>query len=822
MKKFSGTKLNAGVAAIVLIIVVATVAAAFILIPNRDENRTTVKRDPKLSTSELGDIKSINTSDNKVDISLDVGKLEIQVCRDNIIKVDFMPGGQSSPNTPVIGNTKWDNVKAEIDASGDPIVVKTKRMTVKVSRKPCRVSAYDEKGRMLISESESKGVYYGGVNFTHSLGGNFYGLHGYDAWENSSEYIVRNTGGVVKAGEQGYSGGPFIWNSNGYGILIDSDGGRFDIDGKNIKFSECSKKDTEYYIIEGEPEELFEGLSEISGKPPMLPKWSIGFINSEWGIDQKELIRIVDTYRAKGIPLDGYTLDFDWKRWGEDNYGEWSWNTSKFPDGSSGKLKQTMDSKGIKLTGIMKPRLHVDTEQGRYATEKGFWYPDKKPYEDYFSKKTVNDLNFALPDCGIWFWGHAKEAFDTGFVGFWNDEADVGFDNMAHLNMQKSFYEWQRAYTNKRVWSISRNYYIGAQRYAYAMWSGDILSDFSSMAMQRERMLSAVNLGQTQWSMDTGGFFDSRRSPEESSSPELYARWMEFGAFTPVFRVHGAQYKQRQPWVYGEQAEKAAVNAIKLRYKLVPYIYSYQREAYEGGVGLVRPLMFEDPADANLANYIEAWMFGEYMLVSPIVEKGQTSKDIYLPKGEWIDYFSGQVYKGGKTINYSIEAGTWDDVNSKVWQDIPLFIKKGAIIPTQEVLNYTSEKPVTNVDIDVFPSTKQTTFKYYDDDGETYDYEKGVYFTQNMTAQNKQSEGVSFTIGAKEGSFNAALKYYTVRIHNKSGADVMCNGKPLARQSDLDILKGSSNEGWATAKDVYGDVTYVKVAAGSSKNIIIK
>jgi len=370
--------------------------------------------------------------------------------------------------------------------------------------------------------------------------------------------------------------------------------------------------------------------------------------------------------------------------------------------------------------------------------------------------------------------------------------------------MQRALYSGQRGYSNQRVCSINRNFYLGAQRYAYALWSGDISTGFISMADQREKMLASVNLGQSKWSMDTGGFNG------DDPTSENYARWMQFSAFTPIFRVHGTENKQRQPWVFGEKAEEISRKVMEIRYKLIPYIYSYERRAYETGIGLIKPLFYDYPEDTILRDYVDAWMFGDYILVSPVVEKGQTEKEIYLPEGTWIDFFNGKIYSGNQTIIFN--------VNAETLEDIPLFIKSGGIIPSQEFVNYVGEKPITTLNIDVFPNDIETYFKYYDDDGITYNYEKGEYFIQTMTAK-KEDNGALFNISKKEGTYKPELKYYIVKAHGSSSKEVKVNGSCVPKSMDIDSFRCGNVESWINSKDIYGEVTYIKVLAGDEKEI---
>jgi alpha-glucosidase (family GH31 glycosyl hydrolase) len=368
--------------------------------------------------------------------------------------------------------------------------------------------------------------------------------------------------------------------------------------------------------------------------------------------------------------------------------------------------------------------------------------------------------------------------------------------------MQRALYDSQRGVSNQRVWSINRNFWLGSQRYAYGLWSGDIATGFPSMAGQRARMLSAINVGAMQWGMDGGGFKDG------TPTPENYARWIQFGAFTPIFRVHGELGQKRQPWVYGPIAEKAATAAIRLRYALIPYIYSYEHARRATGVGLVRPLLFDWPDDPNLRNDVDSWLFGEWLLASPVVVQGQTAKDIYLPAGRWTDWFSGKVYDGGRSIRLAID--------SKTWSDIPLFIREGAIIPTRPPEDYVGEQPLTQLDVDVFPAAQRSTFDYYDDDGSTYDYEHGAYFLQPLSAQ-RRANAIQLELGAASGSFKPALRFYLLKVHGAAAASV----GQLRAFADLDALQHSGGEGWARGHDRYGDVTYVRVAAARAAQITI-
>jgi alpha-glucosidase len=773
---------------VTIVIAVAFIAVIFLFASLQGRYGHVETKNVRLNDTFKGntlDFYSIEENTIKLRAGKDIW--ELQFIASDVLRVHILPKGKAEPNSPVLANREWPKIEVTVQENERHLTFYTTSLKAIVDKQAQTIRFQDGSERTLLDMITFEDFDYE-VAFRHDVGEQFYGIHGFHANQNSFQGMLRDGAGVIEAGTQGNAGAPFIWTLQNFGLLFDTTSGNFSNFEGRLALTNRTKADLQYFVMAGGPLRLQQALAELTGKPPMFPKWSLGFNNSEWGIDQKELERDVDLYRQKQIPIDNYTLDFDWKAWGEDNYGESRWNNLKFPDGASGLLKQKMDAQGMKLTGIMKPRIHVNTVQGRYASEHNFWWPDLQPFDDYFSKQKVNVLNFALPEVRKWYFNdHVKDAFKTGIIGWWNDEADEMYDNLQFMNMQKTLYEGQRSISNQRVWSINRNFFLGSQRFAYGMWSGDIATGFYSMAKQRERLLSAVNIGQAKWGMDSGGFHGT-------PSAENYARWIQFSAFTPMFRVHGTLDEQRQPWVYGTQAEQIAKSAIQLRYQLVPYMYAYERRAYETGIGLIKPLLYDYPDDKQVENYIDAWMFGDHLLVAPVVEEEQLTKQIYLPAGRWIDYFSGKAYEGGKRIDYKL--------NAKTWEDIPLFIKEGAIIPKYPVMNYIGERKVDDVTIDMFPSENVGSFVFYDDDGQTYDYEKGAYFRQSIRIW-KMNEKVMIDFAKRTGTYDSETDTYTLQVHGIEATNVV-----------------NATE-WKVSKGIYGPVTIIKVAAGEQKMLTL-
>ncbi|MDR1547606.1 MAG: DUF4968 domain-containing protein, partial [Hungatella sp.] len=470
--------------------------------------------------------------------------LTLEVCADDVLRINYQPDSvASSPRTPIIDpNLAWSGAVATIDASSDPISIQTNEMLIEIERNPCRMTVKKADGTTLFWEPQSGGIYHDGVRFIRQESTNVYGIHSFDCFEENGDLLRNDNEDTASAGQQGNSGGPFLWSTAGYGLVVDSDGGypytnsndnkmEFYYGGIPVEGRRYEKDNLEYFILLGEPKEIMKSYAKITGNSPMFPKWAQGFSNFEWGIDQNELMEMVDTYRAKNIPLDSYAFDYDWKRYGEDHYGEFQWNTGNFPLAATTALKDAMDAKGVKMIGITKPRVvtklsdGTPTEQGNDAENAGYFYPGHYEYVDYFLPVTVRSIDPYNPGERAWWWNHSIDAYTKGIVGWWNDETDkvssggteYWFGNYTTMHIAQSLYEGQRTQSKNsvRVWQTGRNYYSGAHRFATSIWSGDVATQFykgervdwaAGLNEQKAVLLSTINNGQLKWGSDGGGF----------------------------------------------------------------------------------------------------------------------------------------------------------------------------------------------------------------------------------------------------------------------------------------------------------------------------
>ncbi len=753
--------------------------------------------------------------------------VEVEAIASNVLRVHVEPDGTITPRTLVLDPAWKPSVVEGASWSSEGSHRKTLRtlqMSVLVEdSNGVRLQVIDAAGKEILRVEDLLAQSHKGIlAIVHDENEDLYGMRGLDRSITGAS-ILRNGGAVVAAAGQGEGGAPFFFTKR-YGVLVDSDGGRFDpLDG-TLTFARGSRPDTEFFVIVGKPMQVMEGMTQLTGRPPMVPKWTLGFLNSQWGATEDELRQVAATYKEKQIPLSGFILDFDWKAWGEDNYGEWRWNSTsgpgnaspnKFPDGASGKFAAEMLGQGVHLAGILKPRILINntdgtlTQAAAYATEHKLWYPGEVREEDYVTHRLAGNINFASAEARSWYWKHLVPAFQSGMTGWWLDEADqiskLTFNNFENFNMGRAIYDGQRALSQERVWTLNRTYYLGASRYGYAAWSGDILTGFQSMAHERRRMIASLDLGVQHWSMDAGGFTGH-------PTPENYARWVEFAAFVPTTRVHGNHFQKRQPWAYGPVAEAAAKQAIQLRYDLLPYIYSYERLTVETGIGIARPLFWEFPDDPQASSETRSWMFGDALLVSPIVEHGLPTHEFYLPPGRWGNYRTGEWIDGGKKMQVAIDQTTW--------KDIPIYVRDGSILALQPTAGAIDPPKRAALTLEVFPSAGRVArFAAYDDDGHTYAYERGEFFRQQIEA-TQEGKSTTLVVEARAGSYKTPIPSYLVYVHQPPAQRVTANGRTLQRFGSKEELLKSSAPGWIQTSDRFGSELLLRLPLGGDGNAV--
>ncbi len=542
---------------------------------------------------------------------------------------------------------------------------------------------------------------------------------------------------------------PFMVSSKGYGIVWDNPSAtRFQgaINGRTVFQSQVGERVSFFVITGATPEEIYSGYARLTGKTPIPPKAAFGLIQSKARYaSQDEVLRVANTYRQKKYPLDVMVVDwFYWTRMGQMDI-----NPAEFPD-PDGMNKQ-LHGMGMQSIISIWPRYET---AGRYFNEldaKGYLLKDKdgKTVDGlpFRSDRTGGLIDATNPKARQWFFEKSRDnILAHGFDYPWLDETEpdlvpsgffyaIGsgdrYHNLFPLLHVEGFSDNLRAWKpNKRALVLSRAAYLGSQRTGALFWSSDIQSTWEALQRQIPAGLNMVASGIALWGNDIGGWQSlpatttATKAPLVDPSdaravvgqyhdyPELMTRWFQYGTFLPTLRLHG-QRKESEMWSFGKQAEGIMARYDTLRYQLIPYIYSQAKFTHDTGAPFMRPLWMDFPNDPNVANLGTQYMFGPAFLVAPVTEQGQTEKDVYLPAGsEWYDFWTNQKFAGGQWVKTAAPADR-----------IPVYVKAGSIVPMGAEVQSTASKQAI-AQVLVYPG-RDGEFDLYDDDGISYDYEKG-------------------------------------------------------------------------------------------------
>ncbi|CAL4867084.1 hypothetical protein MMA231_01334 [Asticcacaulis sp. MM231] len=542
---------------------------------------------------------------------------------------------------------------------------------------------------------------------------------------------------------------PFMVSSKGYGIVWDNASQTRFIGGVNGKLGFQSKvgERVSFFVITGStPEEIYAGYARLTGKTPIPPKSVFGLIQSKARYDsQAEILRVATTYRDKKYPLDVMVLDwFYWTRMGQMDI-----NPAEFPDPDA--MNKQLHDMGLQSIVSIWPRYETS---GRYFNEldhKGFLLKDKdgKTVDGlpFRSDRTGGLIDSTNPEARKWFWEHARDnILSHGFDYPWLDETEpdlvpdgfhysIGTGDRYHNlfplvhveGVQQGMREWK---PNKRALILSRAAYLGSQRTGALFWSSDIQPTWEALQRQIPTGLNMTASGIAYWGNDIGGWqwlpqttsftgtplldpSDARETVGQNNDyPELFTRWFQYGTFLPTLRLHGDK-KHTEIWAFGKQAEAILADYDRLRYRLIPYLYSSAKTTYDTGAPFMRALWMDFPNDPNVADIGTQYMFGPAFLVAPVTKQGRTEKDVYLPAGtDWYNYWTNEKLTGGQ----------WVKVAAPINQ-IPVFVRAGSIVPVGSDIQSTATKQAITA-LKVYPG-KDGDFSLYDDDGVSYDYEKG-------------------------------------------------------------------------------------------------
>lgn len=545
-------------------------------------------------------------------------------------------------------------------------------------------------------------------------------------------------------------------------------------------------QEMDYYFIHGESiDEVIGGYRALTGKATILPRWAYGFWQSrERYKTQEEITEALAEFRNRKIPIDNIVLD--WSYWEEDQWGSHEFEAERFPDPK--KMLDDLHEMNAHVMISVWPKFYINTDNYRELDEKGWMYQKavKDSVRDWIGKGYIGSFYDPYSEeARKLFWEQMRENIYTlGIDAWWMDasEPDIlsnsslayrkqlstptamgsstEFLNTYALMNAEGIYEGQRGVDpNKRIFLLTRSGFAGLQRYGTATWSGDIGTRWEDMKAQITAGMNFALSGIPYWTMDIGGFCVEKRyerategSEDLAEWRELNTRWYQFGAFAPLFRAHG-QYPYREVYNIAPDNHPAYQSILwynKLRYRLMPYIYSLAGKIYFDDYTLMRGLVMDFPKDPDAIMVDNQFMFGPALMVCPVTEYMARERQVYLPKGPgWYDAYSGNMLEGGQVITADAP-----------YQRMPLYVKAGSILPIGPEIEYTGQKPDAPITLIIYTGS-DGTFELYEDEGLNYNYESGAYTKIPIRWSEEQGR---LYIGERSGAFEGMQEECSFRL----------------------------------------------------------
>ncbi|MGF7028910.1 MULTISPECIES: glycoside hydrolase family 31 protein [Sphingobacterium] len=695
----------------------------------------------------------------------DGAKLELYFCSSSVVRIWYDVSGtlQRKNSSFAVVHEQLEDI-GEIKVNNEPATFEifTGKLRVRLNKNPMQLLIYDKWQKLVFSDYKSLGHSTSGTKtVAHKVlrpDEQFFGLGEKTGPLNrrGRSYKMWNSDKPCYSSQEDplYKSIPFFMSSYHYGIFLDNTyKTAFDFGTSSTESYSFGAPDGPfiYYFIYGKDyKEIQQQYIALTGKPIMPPRWAFGFAQSR-GLYTREdqALEIASEFRKREIPCDIIYQDIGWTQ----ELQDFNWRKGNYKD-PKGMLKK-LNEKGFKMILSQDPVVSQSNKsQWQEAHQKGYFVKDRRTGTSYDMPwpwgGNCGVVDFTNPSVADW-WGQLQQKpLADGVSGFWTDmgepawsnEEDVDRLHMQHqLGMHAEIHnvygltwdkvvkeQFDKRNPNKRIFQMTRAAYAGLQRYTFG-WSGDsgsgteVTEGWSQLANQVAVGLSAGLGGIPFWTTDISGYCGD--ITDYPAMAELYTRWMQFGIFNPLSRAHHEGNNAVEPWLFGEVAEKNAKTAIELKYQLFPYLYSHAYKAHQTGLPILRGLFMEFPQDDQVIGINDQFMFGQEILVAPVLKKGERIKKLYLPDGEWIDFNDKKtVYLGGQQIAYRAPLNR-----------IPMFVKKGAIVPMMPIMQYIGQDPIHPLYIHIFPNYEgeSATFELYEDDGETQDYLKGIGATTRFT-----------------------------------------------------------------------------------------
>jgi alpha-D-xyloside xylohydrolase len=689
----------------------------------------------------------------------------------DIVRIRHLPAGAAEPNPSLVVNGKRPPARFAVTQSDTEVVAATPDLRIIANKKDGQI-ALAKIGATAPFLSESHGAITPTSSGLYKIIQSFaapQGLHYYGLGQHPAGGLDLRKESVHLQQANGSTGLPVLLTSAGWGLLWDNASvtdvslGR-PSDGPDLVFSSEAAQAVDYYVITGaNADAVVAGYRRLTGAAPMLPRWAWGFWQSyEHYATADEIVGVARRYREMHIPIDGIIQD--WQYWVPGQWGAHKFDPARYPD----PTKMVSDLHALNLHTIVSvwPRFDAGTANRAELDAAGALFPKTYP-------------NVYPPGFGRWYdpFGHGRDLYwkqisetlgRNGFDGWWLDasEAELGGDWGEMRDVQTAagpgslvynayplmhttgvFDGHRRDFPNRRPVILTRSAWAGQQRNNAISWSGDIHGDWETFRRQIPAGLNFVSAGIPYWNTDIGGFFAG--DPADPAYSELFVRWFEYGAFTPMFRVHGTG-KSKEMWRFPEDTQRILLRYDRLRYRLLPYIYSLAWSVTSDGGTMMRPLVFDFGDDPDALDIPDQFMFGPGIMVAPVTRRGATVRTAYLPgNADWYDFWTGKRLSPRQTIATGAPLDTE-----------PLFVRAGTILPMGPVVEYAAAQANAPLELRIYRGANGR-FTLYDDSGDGWGYERGKRATIGIDWNDTAR---TLTFSARNGSFPGLKTERTFRV----------------------------------------------------------
>lgn len=696
---------------------------------------------------------SAKQNNTQLEIQVSDGTYNIQFYSKDIVETTFIPTGETVMNTSHAVVLNPSNLTPNFKDETEGIQFSSEGISVSVQKQPFKIS-YKYKGKPIISErngyqknDDFETIRFGITNDEVLYGGGARALGMNRRGNRLRLYNRAHYGYETESKLMNYTM-PIIMSSNKYMLHFDNAPiGYLDLDSRgdnSITYETISGRKT-YQVIAGDSWfDIIDNYTDLTGKQPMLPRWALGNFSSRFGYhSQKETIETIEKFREEKVPVDAIILDLYW--FGKElkgTMGNLEFLKDSFPNPK--QMIKDLSSKNVETILITEPFVLTSSNRWDEAVREDVLAKDSignpASYDFYFGNTGIVDLY--NPKGNRWFKNIYRNLSNLGVTGFWGDlgEPEVHPSWVQHAtgsadevhniyghDWAKLVYESSlEAKPNQRPFILMRAGYSGTQRYGMVPWSGDVNRTWGGLQSQPEIALQMGMQGLAYMHSDLGGFAGA------NLDDELYIRWLQYGVFQPIYRPHAQEDVPSEPVFRSDAAKALAKEAIELRYKLLPYNYNLMFENNQTGAPLMRPLFFEETDNPELYNYTTTYLWGNDILVSPVLEAGKKEQEVYFPKGsKWFDFYTDEKFEGGQTKTVQLNA-----------RNIPTFVRAGAFIPMSKSIQSTKDYDTKLIKLHYChdESITESKRKFFIDDGQTHNsIKKGQYQVLQFQAEIERS-----------------------------------------------------------------------------------